>query len=196
MPAQCIAARTLSTKRPFINGDLSTNRKNGPGSPPLRLAYYMIACTGHNSSLVAPSQTSTPFPYWSVFDLFSRILALVGGEFPSTATSPHAKCSAGLKLALGGTVISPALKKTKKHVAAAAQTIKESKCTGGCRRVRLISRRIGDVIGNRRSTGKPRSAFSRRTPTAPSEAWAGWNHPAGPQILSRYGRGKWQRDTF
>ena len=84
-------------------------------------------------------------------------------------------------------VISPAQKKTKKQVAAAAHIILASKETGGWSRALLISRKIMGVIGNRRAGG----VLGRLALIVPqTESYAivvGWMHLVSPGTPSQYG---------
>ena len=122
-----------------------------------------IAATGHKSLAVVPTKTATPWPNWSHFETFRKIRTAEGGKPPSTATSPHAKCLAGSKAVAEGTVSSPALKNPKKHVVAAAQTIRLSPSKGDS--TARIRRRMWGVIGRRGLEGPgPERARSRLTP--------------------------------
>ena len=97
-------------------------QKNEPAASPRTAANETIAATGQSSSPVAPRNTVTPRPNWSVLDRFRNTRILDGGLPESRATSPHARCTDGSKAEAEGTVISPARNKPKKHAEAAAHS--------------------------------------------------------------------------
>ena len=67
-----------------------------------------------------PIKTSTPRPYWSVFDRLRKTRNIRPSSMIDT--SHHARWVAELKADGVGMVNSPARKKPKKHVVAAAQS--------------------------------------------------------------------------
>ena len=99
--------------------------------------------TGQRGHPVFPTKMSTPWPNWSVLDLFSLIFSRLGDSVLSMATSPHARYPVAV-----GVVTSPERKKPKKHRSAAAQIMITSGSVARGSKVDNMARRMAGVIGS------------------------------------------------
>ena len=110
----------------FVNSLPSLKWNRQPGLLPLSTMFASKAVIGQASGLALPTTTSTPFQNGSVLEAFSLNLSTCGLAIQSIETSARQRCTAGSNAVSVGTVSSPALRKPKKQVHAATQTITES----------------------------------------------------------------------
>ena len=123
--------------------------------------YWPISTTGLTVEPVIPTNMSVLCLIWLHLNCFRYILVTVWASILLIATSPHARCICALKVEAGGTVISPDLKKLKKHSVVASRSILKS-CLSCCAP-------LGAVMGRQRlCLGGMLNALSRVMPVCSS----------------------------
>ena len=105
------------------------DRKGGlHGCLPWTATHASIAATGHKWSLVRPKKICNPYLKGSVFEALMHTLIIVRGWLGLyMAISARVKWYVGSQSWADGEVISPDLRKPKKHVVQAAQSMMLSK---------------------------------------------------------------------
>ena len=90
--------------------------------------HHVVQNGGHRTQVpdVAPKKTETPWRKGSVLEALMVTSRYRGVTMLSTRTSPWAKCVDGLKPASDGMTTSPARRKPKKYVHAAAHSMEAS----------------------------------------------------------------------
>ncbi len=109
-----------------------------------------MACTGQRGPSTFPTTMSTPSLKGSVLDCFRWTFSMRGESSLSTATSSKVRWLVSLNELSSGTVISPDLRKPKKHSVEAAHSMRPSQFLCLTSQVCLILDSSPGVIGCQR----------------------------------------------
>ena len=140
--------------------------KRGPGSGLRMPKYLMIYLTGQTTLSVLPRKMWRPCRNGSVLLCLMAICITEGLLWLSRARSPRFRWTSGSYVAGEGTVNSPARRKPKKPVQAAAQSMVPSSCGSSPTHIRWRCCIISSVIGSRLRGATPVRDSTRFTPVS------------------------------